>query len=151
MPPRDGQGAAIAARLRAEVAAARNELAIEIDANLRAATPVDTGHARANWVPSVDSPAVAEVDGAAAHDEGVVAVLNARLANNVYVSNNAPYISRLIGGSSTQAPAGWDVEAIDRAMQTVQQRHNSLSIDVSAGGTGATITIAARGAGSERA
>jgi len=148
---RDRRAAAIAARLRAEIAAARNELAIEIDANLRAATPVDTGHARANWVPSIGSPAMAEVEGSAAHDAGVVAVRGAKLTDDVYVSNNAPYLGRLIGGSSAQAPAGWDLEAIDRAVQAVQQRHDGLSIDVSAGGTGATVTITPRATANEDA
>jgi hypothetical protein len=127
--------------LLAAIAAARNELAIEITANLIAATPVDTGHARANWVPSIGSPFGSEVGDGGAHDEGVVAILGAPLTADVFVSNNAPYIERLIAGSSSQAPPGWDVEAIDAAVQTVQQRYAQLNIDVTGSGASAKIRI----------
>jgi hypothetical protein len=75
----DPQAKAIGDRFRAEIAIARNE----IDANLRAATPVDTGRAHANWARSVDSPVLAEVQSAAAHDSGVAAALGAKLTDDV--------------------------------------------------------------------
>jgi hypothetical protein len=145
----DPQVAAIAARLRAEAAEAAKTLVLEIDANLRAATPVDTGHARANWVPSVGEAFAAEAAGSAAHDAGVAQVLSFKLGDgDLYETNNVPYIGRLIGGSSSQAPAGWDLAAVDQAQQTVQARYDGLQIDVTTG-PDATVTIAPRAPGGD--
>lgn len=121
----------IGEQLRVELARARNGLALEIDTNLRVATPIVTGHAMNNWVPSVDTPFTDEVDDDAAHTAGIADVVQATIDQLVFVSNNAPYIGKLIGGSSTQAPAGWDVAAIDKAVETMQTNHDRFHIDVS--------------------
>ena len=138
---------ALIARLRAEVATVGKSLILEIDAELREATPVDTGHARANWVPSVGVPFTGEDDGAA-HDAGVAAVLAYSLGDgDLHESNNVPYIGRLIGGSSSQAPPGWDAAAMDRAVAAVQARHDAVEIDVSREGGATAVAITARGGG----
>ncbi len=138
---RDPQAVRVGANLRGLVAAIKAELCLEIAANLREACPVaanlreacpvDTGHARANILPSVDEPYAGEVEGGAAYDAAVVAVIGAPPEAELFVSNNVPYWGRLIGGSSSQAAPGWDLVAIDTAVQTVEQKHAGLSIDVS--------------------
>jgi hypothetical protein len=144
---RDPQAKAIGDRLRAEIARAGTALTLEITANLIEATPVDTGHARANWVPSIGAPHLGE-DSGAAQVAGQTAVFSYRLGDGpLCIANNASYIERLIGGSSSQAPSGWDLEAIDHAQQTVQQQYDALDIDVTVGSAGPTATIAPRGGG----
>jgi hypothetical protein len=130
------QAAAIGARLHREIETACKSLTLEIDKELRrkgVGTPVDTGHARANWVPSVGSPALDEVAGtsSSAHDAGVAAVLQFKLdAGALFVSNAVPYIRRLNEGHSKQAPALFVEAAVDRALTTIQGRY-AKSIDVS--------------------
>ena len=140
----DPQAKAIGDRLRAELARAGTALTLEIAANLIEATPVDTGHARANWVPSIGTPHVGE-DSGAAQAAGQAAVTAYKLGDGALtIANNVPYIERLIGGSSSQAPAGWDLEAIDRAQQTVQAQYDALDIDVTVGPAGPTAFITPR-------
>lgn len=111
-------------------------LALDITANLVRApseggTPVDTGWARANWIPSVSAPAsalrdpgsrdarAASVGGASsAQAAGQADVLGYKLSRGpVYVSNNVPYIVRLNEGSSRQAPKGFVQAAIAKAVR----------------------------------
>jgi len=108
-------------------------IVLDIVANLKKApqeggTPVDTGWARANWVPKI----------AAAH-EGVVGSRDAAEAGNinegvsqsgvasvaagyktpqgpVHITNNVPYIVYLNEGSSKQAPSGFVQAAIIKAI-----------------------------------
>jgi hypothetical protein len=130
----DSQAKAVGDALRAALARAAQAFTLEVAANLIEACPVDTGHARANFVPGVGAPATAEVDGLAAQTAGVAAVMAWRLGDGpLNVTNNVPYINRLIGGSSSQAPAGWDIDAIDRAAATVQAQYDGLEIDVTSG------------------
>lgn len=143
----DPQTDALMARLKAEVGTVAKSLVLEIDAELRERCPVDTGHARANFVPSVGVPFTGEDDGAA-HEAGVSAVLAYQLGDgDLYESNNVPYIGRLIGGSSSQAPPGWDAAAFDAAVAAVQARHDGVTIDVSREGGTTTLRIEARDAG----
>lgn len=91
-------------------------LAVNAVANLTEVTPFDTGWARANWIPTLGQPATG-TGGEAAKQAGLVAVLAFRLGSGlVFVSNRVPYIRRLDGGSSTQAPAGFVQFAINRAL-----------------------------------
>lgn len=130
------QAQAIGEQLRNELANACKALTLEIDKELRRkgiGTPVDTGHARANWVPSVNTPRIEEQPGtsSAAHDQGVAAVLSFKLGDGVlYVSNGVPYIRRLNEGHSKQAPALFIEAAVDRALATVQRRYAG-KIDIS--------------------
>ncbi|HEU4727685.1 MAG TPA: hypothetical protein VFT22_07345 [Kofleriaceae bacterium] len=130
---RDPQAAAIRQRLEAEIAGAGKALLLEIDANLREACPVDTGHARANFVPSIGAAHSGEDEGSA-HEAGVAAVLTYRIGQgSLFETNNVPYIDRLVLGSSAQAPAGWDLVAVDQAVATIQARYDGLRIDVTTG------------------
>lgn len=144
------QSKAIGDALRKSIATIVKATALEIDANLRAApdeggTPVDTGHARANWIPSIGAPSELDVAGAtdAAHDAGVAQVVTYKLEQgSVFVSNAAPYVERLNNGWSAQAPALFVETAIDKALATMQQKFSSRAIPVSSfesavGGAGA--------------
>ena len=93
-------------------------------------TPVDTGWARANWVPNIDSPnrdgggnrargsRISQTPGRRAEQqEGIASVATRyKLGQTVYISNNVPYIVRLDQGSSTQAPSGFVQRAIIKAI-----------------------------------
>lgn len=104
------------------------KLTLDIVANLVAApgeggTPVDTGWARANWVPQIGSPRVSPVGSRSsvstgAQQAGVATVAASyRLSGGkVFISNNVPYITDLNEGTSQQAPAGFIQAAIVKAL-----------------------------------
>ena len=86
-------------------------------------TPVDTGWARANWIPSVGSPVESpagfpgEVQ-QSFQQQGVDNVGRYSLSDGpLYVSNNVPYIEKLNAGTSSKAPAGFVETDLDRAVQ----------------------------------
>jgi len=100
---------------------------LHIAANLVAApseggTPVDTGWARANWVPAIGR-AFEGVAGSrtnvssGAQSAGQASLLSYRIAMGpIYVSNNVPYILALNDGHSPQAAAHFIERAIDKAV-----------------------------------
>lgn len=119
----------VGAEIQKRIAAAAKALTLEIDKNLRKVTPVDTGHARANWVPSVGTPHTAQAEtvkvagnvGSAAHAAGVAKVAAYKLEDGpLWVSNNVPYIRILNYGHSKQAPAGFIEFAVDQALQALR-------------------------------
>lgn len=113
---------AITAEITRRIEHAAKALVLEIVANLIRATPVDTGWARANWIPSIGSPATS-TGGASAQSAGQAAVLQFVLDQAVmYVANHVPYINALNYGHSQQAPALFVEFCIDAALQTVQQK-----------------------------
>lgn len=122
------QADAIGRALTAHVETAAKALVLAITANLIKATPVNTGWARANWVPSIGTPYTATAGteksvSNADQQAGQASVLSYKLAGGLlYVSNNVPYIGILNYGSSKQAPAGFVELAIAQALQEVQQK-----------------------------
>lgn len=119
------QSDAFVAKLSAAVARDVQRLALEVAANLIETTPVATGFARANWIPSFGEP-VTEPSGSPAavsdaqQQAALVAMLAYKLSDGAaYVSNNANYIQALNDGSSSQAPSGFVEAAIERAISTV--------------------------------
>ena len=113
------------------------KVTLDVVANLKAqprttstGTPVDTGWARNNWIPSigesVDEPVgdrETDVQSAArAQAEGEAEVLKYNVSRGtIYVSNNVPYISLLNDGHSSQQPAGFVQRSIEKAVTTDQQ------------------------------
>lgn len=104
-------------------------LSVNATANLVQETPVDTGWARANWVPELGK-AFEGTAGTRAQAEsgnivpgpqqtGIGKVLaNYRLRMGpVFVSNNVPYITRLNDGTSSQAPRAFVQMAIARTIR----------------------------------
>lgn len=117
------QAARIGEQLRKEIAHVIKMLALEIVRELKRGTPVDTGHARRNWIASLGEPNEFEAVSDAAAEAGIAAVISYTLANGaIWISNVVPYIERLNNGTSTQAPSGFVEIAIDRAMSTVQSK-----------------------------
>lgn len=138
---RDPQAIRVGQNLRGRLAAIKAELALEIAANLREAVPVDTGHARANILPGLSGQFTDETGDAGSYDAGVAAIIGAPPDAQLVVTCNVPYWPSLVNGSSKQAPAGFDLAAIDAAIATVEERYDGLSIDVSGG------DVSTRGAG----
>jgi len=120
--------------LEGEVEETVKRLALGVADKLRRAaseggTPVHTGWARANWVPSVGGPEVNVVGSPdavsdSAYDAGVAQVVTGYTTDKglVFVSNNVPYIQRLNDGSSKQAPAGFVQGAIARTVEELRKR-----------------------------
>lgn len=110
------------------------KLTLDIVANLVSApdtgygTPVDTGWARANWVPNIGRPKTttegtreaAEVGNVSTvgQQAGIASVVTGyrRDRGPVFISNNVPYILLLNEGSSKQAPKGFVQNAIAKAV-----------------------------------
>jgi hypothetical protein len=105
------------------------KLTLDIAAELKKTTPVDTGWARANWVPEIgqrppatnfegNKPSAAEVSGQiATRSAKETALLSYDISRgDIFLSNNVPYIERLNAGSSTQQPAGFVNRAIIKAL-----------------------------------
>lgn len=107
-------------------------LSLEVTANLKKApseggTPVDTGWARVNWVPTIGSPFSGTAGTRKQAESGSIdrstsaageaSLLGYKLARGqVFISNNVPYIGFLNNGSSKQAPRGFVQRAIQRAI-----------------------------------
>lgn len=102
------------------------DLALNIHGSLTEDTPVDTGWARANWIPSVGSPTPRAVGtpgqpDAGAVTQGIMEVSRWKIADGpIYLTNNVPYIQQLNSGSSKQAPAGF----IEKNVQVMTNRAN---------------------------
>jgi hypothetical protein len=105
------------------------KITLDVTANLIETTPVDTGWARANWVPSIGQPVIKNLPPSKPDDSQVVAgaaaeqatatagILAYKLkAGKVFVANNVPYIIALNDGSSSKAPAGFVQQAIAKAV-----------------------------------
>ncbi len=124
------QSARIGDRLRKHIETIFKALVLEIDRELRASTPVDTGNARAGWVPSIATPVLVQEGSDAAHASGVAQVLRFKLGDGaLWVSNGVDYVPILNYGTSDQAPPLWIEAAIDRAVATIQTRYN-VRIDI---------------------
>lgn len=103
-------------------------LALEIAAELKRLTPVDTGHARRNWIPSVTTPNSTPATTDAEYQAGVAAVLSYKLASgSLWVANVVPYIRALNYGHSQKQPAGFVERAIDIAMSNVERKGGDVS------------------------
>lgn len=96
-------------------------------------TPVDTGWARANWVPQIGTPAAGTVGTRKQAEAGQVdqtgsaageaQLLGFKLAKgSIWITNNVRYIVRLNEGSSQQAPPGFVQAAIEEAIAEQLQR-----------------------------
>lgn len=93
---------------------------LAIDAALVLATPVDTGRARANWLPSINKPRTVKLKRGDKSGSGALAkaqrlVSEIQLGDTFYISNNLEYIGVLNDGHSQQAPAGFVEKAIQVA------------------------------------
>lgn len=88
------------------------KIALDLDARIVLGTPVDTGRARGNWFPSINTPS-SRVDLSASDKSGGSAISAAQgivtvadLGDTIWFTNNLPYILPLENGHSKQAPIG---------------------------------------------
>ena len=110
-------------------------LTLRIHENLVNATPVDTGWAKGNWVPSKGQPFVEEVgregNPSAARgrqDRGEDQVRTFTLSDGrLFIVNNVPYIQVLNDGHSQQAPSGFVERAVETAVAEVQLAASGVS------------------------
>lgn len=97
-------------------------ISVNVTNDIVVSTPVDTGFAKANWVPSVGTPK-SNVTGSrqsvssGAQKAGLLRVRGYRAGQGkVFIVNNVPYIGDLNQGSSAQAPAGFVQGGITRGI-----------------------------------
>lgn len=96
-------------------------VAFVIDAELQATTPIDTGRARANWLPSLNTPDNRQIQGPQSNHPPIAPILTAyKITDSILLTNNLPYIQRLNNGSSVQAPAGFVDIAIARGKRAIK-------------------------------
>lgn len=101
-------------------------VALVVDHELIATTPVDTGRARANWLPSLNVPDVtiippAEKGGTVQRTANLErAIESYTLDDTILITNNLPYISELNNGTSKQAPAGFVDAALAKGKRVVR-------------------------------
>lgn len=125
------QSARIGEQLRSAVRTVVIDIVLTLDKKLRRYTPVDTGHARRNWISSVGQPHTTESADDAARAAGIAEVLRYTLElGPAWIANNAPYIQRLNDGWSDQRPAGFIELAIDETLQEVGSRWRDKGIDL---------------------
>lgn len=102
-------------------------ITLNVVAQLVRSTPVDTGWARANWVPSIGTPRTGTAGSRRAAEDGRIdlgpqvagtaALASYKLGPSIHITNNVPYINRLNSGSSRQAPAGFVQQSIFRGIR----------------------------------
>lgn len=105
------------------------KITLDVTANLVETTPVDTGWARANWVPAIGRPFSVDLSGVTPTAQNAAAAGSQQQAalagvatgyklsmGKVFVSNNVPYILGLNDGNSAQAPSGFVQRAIQKAV-----------------------------------
>lgn len=104
-------------------------IALDINEGLIDKTPVDTGWARANWIPSIGTPFEGPVGDPTSFDTGEQELGMAAVASQyqlsdgpVFITNNVPYIEQLNAGSSEKAPAGFIEAIIDRVVEDANRR-----------------------------
>jgi len=128
----------IAERMRKRVTKVVTALVLRIDANLRrnpsqGGTPVDTGYARANWVPTIGAPLEGVVANDAERAGHAAAILSYDLSRGpVYVSNHVPYVQRLNSGHSQQAPAAFVERAVAEALDEVRRQAPDVELTLDA-------------------
>lgn len=117
-----GEAEAISRGLKKAAERVIKAITVNVAAELVERTPVDTGWARGNWVPSVGAPhegtvGTPESPGTGAYETGLGQVAAYQLElGPTFVSNNVSYINRLNEGHSAQAPAGFVQVAIAKAV-----------------------------------
>ncbi|MHB0806009.1 HK97 gp10 family phage protein [Stutzerimonas nitrititolerans] len=101
-------------RFSAKAAEAHDKIArtaaLELFTGVIRSTPVDTGRARGNWQTSVGQPTPNEIERDDKSGAQVIGEVQARTperaGQEVFLTNNLPYIYSLEYGSSKKAPEG---------------------------------------------
>jgi hypothetical protein len=105
------------------------KLVTDITADLIEQTPVETGWARANWIPGLDQPEGTEPVGdetsvdEGAQQQGIAEIITGyTIDKDAFIFNNVPYIERLNDGQSPQAPAGFVDSIIEKRVSEANER-----------------------------
>jgi len=106
-----------------------DEVAVEVVTK----TPVDTGYARGNWTPGINSPplsAVTTLDPAAVASPAKISSLAKllRLGDTFFITNNADYIELLNMGYSPQAASQFVRRAVSAGVDRGVNKSTSLRI-----------------------
>lgn len=101
------------------------KVAFELDYAVVLGTPVDTGRARGNWYPSLNTPS-GEMSWDSFGEGASLArvtstVASAKLGTVVWLTNNLPYILPLENGHSKQAPSGM----VDFNLQRIASKYGA--------------------------
>ena len=111
------------------LARAVNKVTLSVNEKLVETTPVDTGFARASWIPSVGAPS-RTVGGAPGSPSGAAqAAGQADVATNqelrtLHITNNVQYIQKLNDGHSGQQPALF----VERSIESGIRKHDGETI-----------------------
>ena len=124
----DDQTDRIVKNLRTVIRDIIKEMSLNITSDLILQTPVDTGWAKSNWLPSIGEPIELPVGSKDAIDPLAQEVGSAEVAINyelesgsIFISNNVPYVPLLNEGHSPFAPAGF----IDKIIEDEVRRQES--------------------------
>lgn len=119
--------------IRRYVGRIRRELALELVDILRETTPIDTGHARSNWIPKLGRPYQGVAGSREAVDwgpqqRGIREIIDEpqesrRVAN---IGNRVRYVPKLNKGSSQQAGPHFIEAALAQAKVNVRMRLGRL-------------------------
>ncbi len=103
-------------------------IAINVTKDITRSTPVLTGHAKSNWIPSISAPRTDVAGSPASVNKGAQKAGIASLAGysikrgRVFIVNNVSYIGDLNNGSSAKAPSGFVqggiIRGVSRAVAT---------------------------------
>jgi hypothetical protein len=116
---------ALGAHLEKVIAGVVSDIGRAVTINVAEATPVDTTHAKSNWIPSVGTPHVGEAGSkespsSVEQSVGLAQLQSYRLEQgDVFSTNNVDYIDQLNKGSSPQAPPGFVDDAIEEALANI--------------------------------
>ncbi len=108
--------------MNAFVAGVVRVISVSVTNNVTVSTPVDTGFAKSNWIPSVGKPKSSPSGSrtsvsSGAQKSGLGRLKSYRVTQGrVFIVNNVEYIGDLNSGSSSQAPAGFVQGGIARGV-----------------------------------
>lgn len=102
---------------------------VAIDQSVVLSTPVDTGRARANWLPSLDIPITEPTEDTLQTvtleetlGRTVALMATRKLGQTVFITNNVHYIGLLNNGSSEQAPKNFVMIAINEGIAFLRRQ-----------------------------
>lgn len=130
------QALRIAKELKGLLERAVKVVTTETTATLIETTPVDTGWARANWIPAIGRPDSRDLSGIepttslaltqrTSQQASVIAIASYQLQQgNAYISNGVPYIADLNNGTSRQAPRAFVQMSIAKSVEKSKAKLN---------------------------
>jgi len=90
------------------------QMAFIIDRDVVENTPVKTGHAESNWIPTINAPSKQIIELGQSPQKVMDVTRDMDLTDTIFITNNLPYIKPLNDGSSKQMAAGFVERAIQR-------------------------------------